>query len=372
MADRRRALLVAAACALLLGGLGGARAAAARSTGAAIVVPASFAVAAWSAESDNLVPAVGTITFDGVPVSGALVRVDGYVLPARSDANGRFVYFVDDTLIARHLVSVTDASGAHAGNRTLTKDEQSALEAKHAAITVAYPLRDLRTSHDAAGRTIVEGVIGSPSGPAPLRVSLYSYELTGTVTDANGKPVVGARVSTRTLDRDYWTVSSPTDARGRYSSLFTASDEVGHNPVPFTIRVSKGDLVYQYLPQEFVQFAPLHSARMDLRLPPRGYPMLLPLPRSYPGAIYEGIVVGAAQGDAAAVRPIRVTWPDARGRFRIVLPSSLRGRMVSLWEGKVDLFSTAAAQPGRAVGLRDWPTLLAAGVPRDLARMTVR
>src|SRR5205823_6574974 len=131
--------------------------------------------------------------------------------------------------------------------------------------------------------------------------------------------VVGARVSTRTLDRDFWTVSSLTDAAGRYSSLFTASSEFGGNPVPFSIRVAKGDRVYEFLPDENVVFQRLQSARMDIHLPPRGYPLALPLPASYPGAVYEGIVVGAA-ADGKPVRPLSATWPDAGGRFRLVLP----------------------------------------------------
>jgi len=339
--------------------------------GAAISTPPSFALTTWKAAGDNVAAARGTIMLNGAPVSGARVRVDAFDLRAPTDAGGHFVYLVDDTRLARHVVSVVDTSAAHVGSRPLTKDERSALAAERSAITVAYPVHDLHVSRDRNGRPVVSGRISYADGAAPPAVSLYSYELTGTVTDANGKPVVGARVSTRTLDRDYWTVSSPTDAHGRYSSLFTASDEAGRNPVPFTVRIAKGDLVYQFLSLEFVEFQRLRSARMDLRLPPHGYPMVLPLPRAYPGAIYEGIVVGVAQGDTA-LRPVNAMWPDARGRFRITLPSSVAGRTVSLWEGKLDLFSRAAGSPGGSIDLRDWPGVLPPDAPRGLARVTLR
>ncbi len=248
---------------------------------------------------------------------------------------------------------------------------QTALSAGQAALTVAYPIRTLTLGKDGAGNPTVSGRITYADGTPPPTVSRYTYQLTGTVTDSSGHPVADARVSTRTVDRDYWTVSSPTDAAGRYSSLFTASDEGGGNPVLFTVRVSKGDLVYEFLSEEFVSFERLKSAQMDVRLPPNGYPMALPLSRSYPGAIYEGIVVGASAG-GKPIRPLRATWPDATGHFTMTLPGSLAGKPVTLWEADLDLFSVTPATPGGAVELRSYPAVLPANAPRDLARVRLR
>jgi len=342
----RRFLFVALA---LVAYVGGAQAAGT----AHIATPPPFTVAAWNANSDNVAFAHGTVTSNGAPVAGARVSVDGYVLPAPTDAGGHFTATVDATLLARHVVAVVGA-------------KDPALAAARGAITVAYPIVDLKES----GTTITGRIAFTPN-TKPLPVSLYSYELTGRVTDAGGRPVSGAYVSTRTGDRDYWTVSTKTDSQGRYSSLFTASDELGSNPVPMAVRVALGNVVYQFLRGEFVKFQALHSSTLDLRLPPRGYPMPLPLPRSYPGAIYEAVVVGAASG-GAPIRPVRVTWPDTQGRFTIVLPASLAGKTVSLWEDRLDLFSTAAATPGGTIDLRDWPTALAPDAPQDLARVKLR
>jgi hypothetical protein len=66
---------------------------------------------------------------------------------------------------------------------------------------------------------------------------------------------------------------------------------------------------------------------------------------------------------------VRTTWTDARGRFEIVFPKRLSGASVDLWEGTLDLFSVRAAEPGGDVDLRDWPTVLTPGIPRDLARV---
>jgi hypothetical protein len=342
---------------------------AAAGVGARITIPLPYAVGHWTAATDNLVAARGTVTLAGVPVRGAQIRVDDYDVPAPTDAAGGFVYLADATRIARHVVAVADSTHARVGGRTLTQGQRAALAEATSAITVAYPIRGLTVSRDAGGRAVVRGRISYADGSAPPTVSLYSYELTGTVTGADGKPVVGARVSTRTVDRDYWTVSSPTDSRGGFSSLFTASDEAGHSPVPMTVRVALGDLVFQFLPQEYVRFPALRSARLDIRLPPRGYPMALPRAMSYPGAIYQGFVVGVAKG-AAVIRPLRATWPDAHGRFTIVLPRSARGSGLSLWEAKLTLFSRAPARAGGRIDLRDWPQTLAPDVPRGLARVS--
>jgi hypothetical protein len=337
----------------------------------AIVAPPAYAVQTWNADTDNLIRSQGTIELSGTPVSGVRVRVDNYDLPSPTDAQGHFVYLLDATLLARHVVAVTDATNGKAGGQPLSSAEQAELTARRAAIIVAYGVRDLKVSRDGAGHPVVSGrLVNGAGGPAPV-VGLLTYQLTGTVTDANGKPVTGAQVSTRTLDRDYWTVSTMTDARGHYSSLFTASAELPGNPVPFTVRVSKGDVVYQFLSQEFVYFQRLQSARMDIRLPPRSYAMALPRPQSYPGALYDGIVAGVTAG-GNLVRPVSATWPDGSGRFQITLPRRLAGKTVAIWEGKLNLFSRAEAKPGGTIDLADWPATLPREVPRDLVRVQLK
>jgi hypothetical protein len=338
---------------------------------ASIVAPPTFTLARWDPDTDNLVAARGTVTLQGNPVSGVRVRVDNYDVPAATDKLGHFVYLVDGTLLQRHVVTITDASAAKAGGQPLSAFDQSTLKASQASINVAYAVRDLKVSRNGAGLPVVSGrLIKSDKTPPPL-VGLLTYQLTGTITDSNGKPVEGAQVSTRTLDRDYWTVSTVSDATGRYDSLFTASAEVSGDPVPFTVRISKGDVVYQFLSQEFVNFRRLKSASLDIRLPPRGYAMALPHPRSYPGAIYAGTVVGVTSG-GTSVRPVSATWPDVSGRFTITLPKSLVGKSVSIWEGRLNMFSVAEAKPGGAIDLKDWPAILPREVPRNLATVKLK
>lgn len=348
--------------------IGGASATAGRSnqTRSAIVAPPPLMLSTWNADSDNLVPATGTIELGGKPVAGVHVRVGDFDVPSPTSANGRFVYLVDHTLLGRHVVTVTDTTGGTIGRAPLTDGQRTALKTLQASIDVIYEVRDIAVSRTAGGDPVIRARLVDASGTGPPAPGLLTYQLTGTVTDASGKPVTGAQVSTRTLDRDYWTISTPTDANGRYSSQFTASSESQADPVPFTVRVSMGNTVYQFLPQEFVFFDRLESATMNLRLPPTGYAMAIPRPVSYPGAVYTGIVAGAALGNTP-VRPVSITWPDRSGRFEIVLPRSLAGKTVSLFESKLALFSRSTARPGAAIELGDWPRSLPADAPRGIA-----
>ena len=358
----RRAVVVLAGASILVAG----SAQAASNAGATIVAPPPIAVKVWNADTDNLVAVQGTVSLSGKPVAGVVVRVGTFRISAPTDAQGHFTYLVDGTLMARHVVTIADASQAKAAGVALTAAERSSLTASQGAISVVYTVKGLKVSRDSAGHPVVTGRVTNTAGTPPSTVGLYTYQLTGKVTDANGKPVANAQVSTRTQDRDYWTLSSVSDAQGNYTSLFTASSELSDDPVPFTVKVSKGDLVYQFLPLEFVYFKRLQSARLNVQLPPKGYPMALPQPKSYPGALYQGLVVGVAQGDTP-VRPISTTWLDSTGAFTIVLPASLAGKTVSLWEGQLILFSKAAPQSGGPVDLQDYPTALPADAPRDVA-----
>ena len=246
MARKRKLILSAAALAIVAASaaalLGTAQAA--PTSAAAIVEPPPTALQKWNADTDNLIPIQGTVDWNGKPVSGVSVRVDTFVVPSPTNAQGHFTYLEDGTLIGRHVVTIANATQAKVGGVALTSAEQSALSAAQGAITVDYEVHDLTVSRDSAGQPVVTGQVTDALAEPPAPVGLFTYQLTGTVVDSDGKPVVGAQVSTRTDDRDYWTVSTFTNSKGYYSSLFTASAEtagVPGAPVPFTVRVSKGE-----------------------------------------------------------------------------------------------------------------------------------
>ena len=216
---------------------------------------------------------------------------------------------------------------------------------------------------------MITGRVHDSAGTAPPPVALQTYQLTGTITDASGNPVANAVVITRTQDRDFWTFSSATDQNGHYSSFFAASDETAADPVTLAVGVAFGGISYGGTLGTNTPFDRLRSSSMNIQLGSSGK-YTITKPASYAGAVYRGLVVGVS-GAGGVIKPISNRWPDAKGRFTIVLPASARGKTVRFWENERQFFTRAAAQPGGAVDLSTWPTQLGDAAPAGLASLTL-
>ena len=339
---------------------------AAATGGARIATVGPIRVRAWLPSGDNTETARGRLLVGGKPVAGARISVDRYVLPRPTGPDGRFTAAVDVTVVRRHLVKVADLSRARVAGRPLTAAERASARAASGGISVAYRIDDLKASAG-QGNVVVTGRIATRGGFAPAGVSLFTYRLSGRITGADGRPVAGATVVTRTVDRDFWTFSEPSDADGNYTSFFAASDKSQDDPVPLSVQVALGPVSYSSGLIPTVKFKRLRSARMDVQLPARvGGVLPLPTSSSYEGAVYQGLLVGASVG-GRVVKPLAAQWPDAKGRFRLVLPASARGKTVSLWQSSFQAFATFPAKPGGAVDLRTWPAGLSPRVSTGTA-----
>jgi PQQ-dependent dehydrogenase (methanol/ethanol family) len=345
------------------------RAPGAAAKGARLSTGGPIAVRAWLPSGNNTEAAGGHLLVGGRPVSGARISVDRYVLPRATGADGRFTAAIDVTVVRRHVVKVVDLSQARAGGRALTAAERAAATAATGGFTVAYRVDDLKASPGKGGNVVITGRIATRGGFAPAGVSLFTYRLSGRITGADGKPVAGATVVTRTVDRDFWTFSEPSDADGNYTSFFAASDKSQEDPVQFSVQVALGSVSYSSGLVPTVKFKRLRSARMDVQLPARvGGVLPLPSSASYEGAVYQGLLVGASAG-GRVVKPVAAQWPDAKGRFRLVLPASERGKTVRLWQSSFQAFATFPAKPGGAVDLRTWPAGLSPRVSTGTANV---
>jgi hypothetical protein len=176
-------------------------------------------------------------------------------------------------------------------------------------------------------------------------------------------------VITRTQDRNFWTFSSATDANGRYSSFFAASDETAADPVTLSVGVAHAGTSYGGTLGTNAPFDRLHSASLNIQLGTGGRYMV-GKPASYGGAVYQGLVVGVS-GPGGVIKPVANRWPDARGRFTIVLPRSARGKTIRFWQNQRQFFTRSAARPGGAVDLSSWPTRLGPSAPGGLASLAL-
>ncbi len=343
-----------------------ARALVASSGGARIATQGPLPVQLWSVARANTQLVSGRLLLGGRPVVGAAMQVDAYSIQNRTNARGQFFYRIDTTIPRRHIVRVQRLSGAKVGGAALTSAQRASLLRVAGGFSVGYRVNQL-SAHSSGSHVVVTGRLSYADGSAPPPVVLHTYQLSGQITDAAGKPVAGATVVTRTQDRDFWTFSQPSDSNGHYVSFFTASDESGADPVPLTVQVASGNVSYASPVGKNVNFAALHSATMNVKLPASASaPLALPSATSYPGAIYEGTIVGVS-GPGGVIKPISATWPDKNGRFTLVLPGTARGKLLRVWQDYSTFFQTSNAHPGGSIDTGVWPSIPPGAEPQGLA-----
>ena len=326
---------------------------------------------AWDPNSSNTEDVQGRVLLNGQPVVGAQVKVGGWVVPLRTDSSGSFTYPVDITAASRHQISVVDASNATVGGKALTAAQRSAVLGSAGGFNVGYKVSNLSTSNGANGTIVVKGRLSVGTNSAPPPVLLYSYELKGTITDSNGNPLAGAIVTTRTNDRQYWTQSRPSGKNGSYASFLVAADQEGDNPVPMEVGVAQGATSWAEPAADEINFAHLSSSTLNIQLPAASGTTLaktLLNPTAMAGAIYQGLLVGVV-GKGRAITPVSATWPDTKGNFELVLPSSARGTTVAFWEANRQFYSSQPTKPGSAVDLSIYPKSLPADAPQGLATL---
>ncbi len=335
---------------------------------ARITAEGGLFVRTWQPSGSNEQIATGRLLLGNRPVAGARIRVDTFLLPQATDAQGRFRYRADVTTARRHPISVASTDKATVGGRRLSEAQAASLRAARGGFSVGYKLSNIVAKRIGGGKVLVTGRVTGPNGTPPPPVTLFTYRLTGTITDSTGKPITGAVVVSRTADRSFWTFSEPSDGDGHYTSFFTASDQLGADPVPLAVGVASGDISYGGTVGQNVNFRALRSANLDIKLPATATgQMTFSEATSQPGAVYDGLLVGVAFGDKnATVKPVSATWPDAKGNFRLVLPASAAGKRVSFWMDRRPVFSRAPAAPGKSASPGLFPSAPRNQAPQQL------
>jgi hypothetical protein len=119
-----------------------------------------------------------------------------------------------------------------------------------------------------------------------------------------------------------------------------------------------------------VNFKRLNSATMDVKLPESCAGLPLPTSSAAAGAFYRGNLVGVL-GPKGVVKPISARWPDAKGRFSLVLPALPRGTSLRVWESDFVTFSHTPARPGGPIEASTWPRALSDRIPVGVAFVRV-
>jgi hypothetical protein len=121
-----------------------------------------------------------------------------------------------------------------------------------------------------------------------------------------------------------------------------------------------------------VKFSSLQSATLNIQLPGSATAvMALPTASSYPGAIYEGLLMGVSTVNGL-VKPLSESWPDKNGRFRITLPASVRGKKLALWEDVGQFFSAFAATPGGRFDMSSYPARVLDRFPQGMGTIVAK
>lgn len=333
-----------------------------------LVTSAPLAVQPWQPNSSNVEAVTGRVEWNGRPVSGAIVTVDGFQVPQPTGANGSFSYDIDDTVAGRRVAVVTGFSHPTVDGKPLSAAQESAVMAASGSFSVGFALTGLHATITRSGDVLVSGRVGS-ARLAPPGVHLLTYQLRGRITNAAGQPVAGAVVITRTLDRNFWTRSDPSNAQGDYSSFFTASDETFNNPITISVGVADGSTSYGGVAGTNVQFARDESSVLNIQLETAtAYKIAAPAPIG--AAIYSGLAIGVTAG-GRVVTPRREQWPAADGTFSMLLPSSVKGRTLKFFESQQQIFSRSRATPGGPIDLNYWPQTVASNAPTGLATLNV-
>lgn len=362
----RKAVLVASVLALAGGALAAAGVALARAGAAAATIDvsrSSIPLVNWTGGPKDTYPLVGHVRLGGQPVARVGLVINGFELPP-TNRRGAFAYTVNANDPTRYTVSVASAARATVGGHALDAAQQAALRRAHTAFTVAYRLDKLAVKSLSGGRVQVSGHLAFTNGLPPKTLGVFGYRITGRIVDANGKPVSNAVVATQTPDADSWAFSNSSDRNGNYQSFYWPSGDA-----PLQLRVAQGAQVWEAA--SVIKMPHYQSARVDISLPPPNFVMAPPTVKAVSGAVYEGVLVGA-EVNGKPVVPASATWPDAAGRFTIVLPRSAHGQRISLYQDQGNFFLSRQPVPGQRVTRQSWPKALAKDMPQDLAPQVAR
>lgn len=326
----------------------------------------------WDGDKTNTYEINGTLTLDGQPVAGAVVRANRYVLPEPTAADGGFVIRRDRTVLDRTVVQVVGVEAAQVGGTALTQAQQDQLLAADLAVATVFEMHldDGLTIQRGDSGVTISGRLTFADDTTPVPpVTIWGYILGGVVRNLDGDPVEDVVVSISDDEGETWALSNRTEEDGRYDLRFFPESDT-----PFEVRVAQGPSLFTS--SDRISFDVETSAELDLVVPAEGTTLLgasgeeTLLPSTVPGAEYLGIICSLAINDVPV--EANVTWPDDDGQFVITIPSVTAPGTASFYQAKRRFFAAGTIAPGAPVPLAVLPARLEPEMPQGLQPITIQ
>ena len=276
----------------------------------------NMTVTSWKIDNSHVRTVKGRVLVGGKPVEGAVVQITDKRTTI-TDQKGEFHFLVNRNNIDKKRIHVINVDVATVKGKKLSKETKQALLGKEVYVLVYYPIKiEKVVAHkdsklvDVHARAMFIEKKGFPTFVPD------KFKVGGTIKDADGKPIVGARVNLRRDGVEGFTISEPSDKQGKYKMYYLPEDDENHY---FYVHY-KGS-TYTLPPKKVFLFPNDVSVNIDITLPKEGHIIIDQPPylvtTTAPGALYKGTLIGVNVGKNVEYS---VTIPRDDGRFVLTLP----------------------------------------------------
>jgi len=296
----------------------------------------AYALKHWKTDGSHKIELSGKLVQGDQPVAGAILHVGSSIRDIETAEDGSFRFLFDQSLLGQTDVKIVSLDKATVGGQAISQEQSEKGKAASATINVYYPIEIIGVSANGKNADMVD-VKGKLIADGDASVSYFQedkFRISGTVKDADGKPVKGAVVW---IDRDTgegFAKSRPADENGYYEMFYLPEDDEDTN-----LTVTLNGVKYTLPEGRVYRFPDDTSINVDISLPKEGTVIVDKPPtlvsKTAAGALYEGLMVGLDVPDDVSYS---VTVPDAEGNFTVTVPKTAWERNPTFFETKMSKF----------------------------------
>lgn len=307
----------------------------------------AFALKQWKTEGTHRSSISGTYMYGDQPVAKAVLQAGSSKRNIETGEDGTFRILLDQSLLGAANVHVVSLENATVGGKTISTEQSERGMAASTSLNIYYPIEiySAAVSEQNSELTEIRGRLIADQQASVAYFQEDKFRISGTVKNADGRPVQGAVVW---IDRDAgegFAKSSPTDENGSYSMLYLPEDDEDTN-----LTVAVGNVKYTLPEGKVYRFPEDTSLNIDITLPREGTviddkpPTLVS--HTAPGALYSGLLVGLDNPEGV---DYTVTIPDAEGNFSMTVPTKAWAQQPTFFETNMKKFMDEELEPGDSI-----------------------